>query len=378
MRDWLSVLSVTMIVLLTRESAVGAVTSEPFGTTKDGNAVEIYTLTNDTGLTAKIMTRGATLVELHVPDKDGRIADVILGFDDVAGYESDANQYFGCTTGRVCNRIDSGRFTLDGRTYTLAKNDGGKHHLHGGAERSLDKVVWKAKPFEADDATGVVFTYTSPDGEEGYPGQLSVRVTYRLFEEKSTLRIEYEATTDQPTPVNLTNHMYLNLEGAGSMSVLEHLLMINADRYTVGSEELIPTGEIARVEETPLDFRKPTRVGDHIDVLTDTGAKGYDHNYVLNPLVAGKKKRKVAVLTSPNSGRVLTIRSTEPGVQLYSGNFLSGQTGKRGKTYPYRSALCLETQHFPDSVNHKDFPSTILKPGESWESQTTYQFTIDD
>ncbi len=378
MRNWLSVLSLAFVTFFCRESAMGAPTAEPFGKTKDGQSIEIYTLTNETGMTAKVMTRGATLVELHVPDKDGNIQDVILGFDDVAGYESGANQYFGCTTGRVCNRIDSGMFTLDGKTYTLAKNDGDKHHLHGGAERSLDKVMWNAKPFENDDATGVVFTYTSPDGEEGYPGNLSIRVTYRLFEKKNTLSVEYEATTDQPTPVNLTNHMYLNLEGAGSASVLDHLLTLNADQYTVGNEELIPTGKIASVDGTPLDFRQPTRVGDRIDELTETGAKGYDHNYVLRPRRGDQLKRKVAVLTSPKTGRVLTIRSIEPGVQLYSGNFLSGQTGKGGKTYAHRSAMCLETQHFPDSVNHPDFPSTILKPGKTFESQTTYQFTTTD
>ncbi|MCA9078201.1 MAG: galactose mutarotase, partial [Planctomycetaceae bacterium] len=339
---------------------------------------EIYTLTNDTGMTAKVMTRGATLVELHVPDKDGNMNDVILGFDDVSGYESEGNQYFGCTTGRVCNRIDSGRFTLDDKNYTLAKNDGDKHHLHGGGENSLDKVVWNAKAFDSEKVTGLIFTYTSPDGEEGYPGNLSIRVIYLLVKAQNLLRIDYEATTDQRTPINLTNHMYLNLEGAGSPTVLDHKLQINADQYTVANEELIPTGEIAEVSGTPLDFRQSTRIGDRIEQLTDTGAKGYDHNYVLNVNRQDRPQHFVATLTAPTSGRLLTIHSTEPGVQLYSGNFLMGQTGKDGKVYPHRSAICLETQHYPDSVNHDDFPSTILNPGETFVSQTTYRFTTDE
>ncbi len=375
MKHWLSVLSLTAFAFCHREPAVGAPTSEPFGTTKDGQPVEIYTLSNETGMTAKIMTRGATLVELHVPDKDGNIDDVILGFDDVSGYESDANQYFGCTTGRVCNRIDSGQFTLDGKTYTLAKNDGDKHHLHGGADRSLDKVIWNAKPFETPRATGVVLTYTSPDGEEGYPGNLSIRVTYRVEKQMNVLKVRYEATTDQPTPVNLTNHMYLNLAGAGTDSVLDHVLKIFAIQYTVTDEELIPTGEIASVEGTPLDFQNGARIGDRIDELTETGAKGYDHNYVLDPPLGGSI-RSAATLRDPHSGRVLIINTTEPGVQLYSGNFLKGQTGKDGKISPYRSAICLETQHFPDSVNHEDFPKTILRPGESFRSQTDYLFVV--
>ncbi len=356
-------------------AADDAPTPEPFGTSKGGQAVEIYTLTNDTGLVAKVMTRGATLVELHVPDNNGNSADVIHGFDDVTGYESDANQYFGCTTGRVCNRIGDAQFTLGGKTYELAKNDNGKHHLHGGAEHSLDKVVWEARPFRRRDRQGVVFTYTSPDGEEGYPGNLSLQVTYTVPDDRNLLRIDYQATTDQPTPVNLTNHMYFNLSGHGSETVLDHVLMVRADEYTLADDDLIPTGEIVSVEGTPLDFRRPTRIGDRIDELTDTGAKGYDHNYVLRPSRNENRRLKLAaVLSDPASGRSVRISTTEPGVQLYSGNFLTGQTGKDGKTYAYRSAVCLETQHYPDSVHHDNFPSIILQPGQTFKSTTVYRF----
>ena len=346
--------------------------AEPFGKTKDGTPVEIYTLTNANGLVAKVMTRGATLVQLHVPDKDGNVADVVNGFDDVSGYESEANQYFGCTTGRVCNRIGDAQFTLNGKTYELAKNDG-NHHLHAGVERSLDKVVWEAKVLRPPQGQGIRFTYTSPDGEEGYPGNLSVSVRYLLSDE-NRLSIRYEATTDQATPVNLTNHAYFNLGGHGSETVLDHLLRINADKYTPTDDELIPTGEIASVQGTPLDFRQFTKIGKRIEELTDTGAKGYDHNYVLNDPVEGRPLRFAAALRDPKTGRILRISTTEPGIQFYSGNFLHDQTGKDGKTYAHRSALCLETQHFPDSVHHDNFPSIILKPGETFESTTVYGF----
>lgn len=350
--------------------------ADEFGKTKDGQAVEVYTLTNPLGLTAKVMTRGATLVELHVPDRDGKSTDVILGWDDVAGYESEGNQYFGCTTGRVCNRIAKGTFTLNGKQYQLATNDG-PNHLHGGEERSFDKVVWKAKPFENPRGQGVVFSYTSPDGEEGYPGTLAVEVTYFVPNARNNLSIRYEATTDKATPVNLTNHAYFNLSGHGSESVLEHRLRLNADKYTPVDETLIPTGEIASVEETPLDFRKARRIGARIKSLVETPTLGYDHNFVLNEPQGDAALRLAAVLSDQESGRVLRIMTTEPGIQFYSGNFLMGQTGKGGKTYAHQSACCLETQHFPDAVNHSDFPSIILEPGEKFESHTTYNFSTD-
>lgn len=349
--------------------------AESFGKTKDGESVEIYTLKNEKGITAKVITRGATLVELNVPDKDGNSADVINGFDDVAGYESDANQYFGCVAGRVCNRIAKGKFTLEGKEYSLAINND-PNHLHGGVERSLDKVVWKARPFENDRGQGVTLSYTSPDGEEGYPGNLDVKVTYLVPKDRPNLSIRYVATTDKATPVNLTNHAYFNLGGHGSDTILEHSIKINADKYTPVDDTLIPTGEIASVEGTPLDLRKQTKIGKKINELVDTAALGYDHNYVLNAPADGKQFRLAAVVTHQPTGRRMRITTTEPGVQFYSGNFLRGDKGKDGKTYALRSACCLETQHFPDSVNQPNFPNTILKPGEEFKSQTIYNFTV--
>lgn len=350
-------------------------TVEDFGKTKDGKAVELYTLKSDAGLVAKVMTRGATMVELHVPDQDGKVEDVILGWDTVAGYESEDNQYFGCTTGRVCNRIAKGRFELNGKEYELAINNE-PNHLHGGVERSLDKVVWNAKGYSNDRGQGVRFKYTSPDGEEGYPGTLKITVSYFVSKKSNRLTISYKATTDADTPVNLTNHAYFNLAGAGSDTVLDHVLQLNADRYTPVDDTLIPTGKIDPVEGTVLDFTKPKRIGARIDQLTDTAALGYDHNFVLNEKKPDAKLNFAALLRHKDSGRTLRILTTEPGIQFYSGNFLKGQQGKDGKTYAHRSALCLETQHFPDSVNQPNFPSTILKPGEEFSSTTAYVFGV--
>lgn len=352
-------------------------TSESFGKTKDGKDVELYTIKSGNGLVAKVMTRGATLVQLHAPDKDGQVADVILGWDNVAGYESEDNQFFGCTTGRVCNRIAKGKFTLDGKEYTLAINNE-PNHLHGGKERSLDKVVWKAKAYSNKRGQGVRFMYTSPDGEEGYPGNLKITVNYFMPKEKNRLSIQYRATTDKATPVNLTNHAYFNLGGHGSETVLKHRLRINAAKYTAADDTLIPTGKLEPVEGTNLDFNKPTGIGKRIKELDDTAALGYDHNYVLNERAKDKSLTFAAMLKDPRSGRILRISTTEPGIQFYSGNFLKGQKGKDGKTYAHRSACCLETQHFPDSVNHKEFPTTILKPGAEFKSQTVYAFSVDD
>jgi aldose 1-epimerase len=366
-----------VVFVLAASAAFGHTTSEPFGKTKDGKDVELYTLTNELGFVAKVMTRGATLVQLHTPDKDGKSGDVILGFDSVAGYESEDNQYFGCTTGRVCNRIAKGKFTLDGKEYTLAVNNE-PNHLHGGVERSLDKVVWKAKSYKNDKGSGVRLTYTSPDGDEGYPGNLSVTVSYFVPKDATRLGIHYKATTDKSTPVNLTNHAYFNLSGPGSDTVLNHVLRINADKYTPVDDTLIPTGKIESVEGTDLDFRKPVRIGKRIEKFTDTAALGYDHNYVLNAAPKGKDYRFAAMLFDKKSGRRLRITTTEPGIQFYSGNFLKGQKGKGDKPFPHRSAVCLETQHFPDSVNQENFPSTILKPGDTYKSSTILGFSLDE
>ncbi len=265
------------VCLMTSLAAAEVTGPTDFGKTADGMPVEVYTLKNANGVVAKLMTLGATLIELHAPDKKGKTADVVLGFDDVAGYQSDRNQYFGCTTGRVANRIAKGKFKLDGKEYQLAINND-VNHLHGGAQRSLDKVVWKAEPLK--DKNAVRFTYTSPDGEENYPGKLDLAVTYTMTD-KNELRIEYCATTDKATPVNLTNHSYFNLAGAGSDTILDHELTVAADKVTPPDETLIPTGKIAPVAGTPLDFAKPMKIGVRIEALTKTPYLGYDHSYVL-------------------------------------------------------------------------------------------------
>lgn len=349
-------------------------TSRWFGVRKDGQPSTLWTL-RTAGLEVDVTDHGATLVAVRMPDRAGRLGDVVLGFDDVAGYQSDGNQYFGCTTGRVCNRIAKGEFTLDGYTYVLATNNG-PNHLHGGAARSFDKVHWRGTPVQGSGgARGVRFAYRSRDGEEGYPGNLDVAVTYWLVPGTSPrLRIDYEAATDRRTPVNLTNHAYWNLAGAGAPTVLDHVLWIDADRYTPCDDTLIPTGAIAAVAGTPLDFQRPLPLGLRLPLLTDTPARGYDHNYVLRPADA---LRAVAELRDPGSGRWLRVATTEPGLQLYSGNFLRGQTGKGGASYAQRSAVCLETQHFPDSVHHAHFPDTILDPGRTLRSTTELTLGID-
>ena len=363
----------------TSESGAENAATADFGKTKAGESTEIHTLKNKNGLIAKVATYGATLVELHIPDKAGSFVDVLNGFDDVSGYEGDDNQYFGCTTGRVCNRIAKGKFSLDGTEYTLATNND-PNHLHGGGDKALSKQVWKVAPREKD-AQAVTFTLTSPDGEEGYPGNLSIKVTYTLSDDNE-LRIDYEATTDKATPVNLTNHAYFNLGGAGSGAVLDHELTLNADNYTPTDDTLIPTGKIEPVEGTPLDFRKAHTIGDRVPdkgaTKTDeckTAPKGYDHNFVLNGKVG--EQRLAGRLKDPKSGRVMEIYTDQPGIQFYSGNFLKGQTGKGGKTYPFRGAVCLETQHYPDSVNHDNFPNTILKPGETYKTSTVHKFSAE-
>jgi aldose 1-epimerase len=345
----------------------------PFGKTADGEAVEVYTLKNKNGVVAKIMTRGATVIELQAPDKAGKATNIVLGFDDLAGYESDKNQYFGCVVGRVCNRIARGTFKLDGKEYHIAINNK-PNALHGGVKRSLDKVVWKAAIANSAKDAIVRFTYTSPDGEEGFPGTLKIAVTYTLTD-ANEIRLDYEATTDKATPVNLTNHTYFNLAGAGSPSILDHELTVSADSYTPTDDTLIPTGKIESVKDTPFDFREPHKIGERIDALLKTAAMGYDHNYVLSK--RDQKPTFAAKLKDPSSGRILTVATTRPGVQVYCGNFLKGQKGKDGKTYAQRSALCLETQHFPDSVNHPEFPSTILTPGQTYRQTTVWTFSAE-
>lgn len=350
--------------------------ADNFGKTADGTSVQIYHVKNSNGMEIRLISRGAALMGVDLPAGDGKTIDVVFGFDDVAGYESPANMYFGAVVGRYGNRIGGGKFTLDGKEYQLFKNDG-PNHLHGGDGRSLDKVVWAGEPFEMGNERGVKFSYTSPDGEEGYPGNLAITATYTLTD-KNEIRIEYSATTDKPTVLNLTNHAYFNLAGAGSPTINDHVLTLNCSRYTPVDDTLITTGEIKPVEGTPLDFRKPTAIGARVDELTNTSAKGYDHNFVIDrgDAAAGELV-KAAELVDPASGRMLTVYTDQPGVQFYGGNFLNGGKGKGGKTYAYRSACCLETQVFPDSPNKQGkegWKSCVLRPGETYKHTQMYAF----
>jgi aldose 1-epimerase len=340
----------------------------------DDKPIEMFTLTSGHGVEMQVMSYGGIIPSLKVPDREGRVADVVLGFDSPQGYlNQPPPPYFGALIGRYGNRIAKGKFTLDGRTYTLAINND-PNALHGGT-RGFDKVLWTTTPRESTDGSSVVLTRTSPDGEEGYPGNLQVRVTYTLTS-KNELIVDYHATTDKATPVNLTQHSYFNLAGHDAGDILGHQLLINADRYTPVDATLIPTGELAPVEGTPFDFRQPTAIGARIDQDNPQlkNGKGYDHNWVLNR--SGSGLSLAARLTDPKSGRTLEVRTTEPGLQFYSGNFLDGTIkGKGGHAYAHRGGLCLETQHFPDSPNKSNFPSTILKPGQSYDSKTVFAFS---
>lgn len=345
------------------------VTRQRFGATPSGEAVELFTLTNAHGMKIGVMTYGGIIVSLEVPDRHGAAGDVVLGYDSLAGYLRDS-PYFGAIVGRYGNRIAKGRFTLDGREYRLATNNG-PNHLHGGV-RGFDKAVWQAEPFEDARGAGVVLRHTSPDGEEGYPGTLNAKVTYTLTG-RNELRIDYEATTDRATPVNLTQHSYFNLTGSGD--ILGHELMVAADSFTPVDSTLIPTGAIAPVAGTPFDFRTPHPIGERIGEANQQlrFGGGYDHNFVLSRPDTGLAL--AARVSDPVSGRTLEIRTTEPGIQFYSGNFLDGSiTGKRGVIYAHRTGLALETQHFPDAPNHPAFPSTILLPGQVYHSSTVWTF----
>jgi len=353
-----------------------SVTQAPFGTMPSGQPIEVFTLTNANGIELRAITYGGIIVSLKTPDRSGQLADIVLGFDSLSKYLDPPPPYFGAIIGRYGNRIGSGTFTLDGNTYTLAKNNG-PNHLHGGV-KGFDKVVWTGEQLPQTDSTvAVKFSYTSPDGEEGYPGTLLVEVTYTL-NDQNELIVDYQASTDRATPVNLTQHSYFNLKGEGNGDILGHELMIAADGFTPVDAGLIPTGDIEPVEGTPFDFRTPTAIGARIDA-DDPQIKvgpGYDHNWVLNR--TGEGLQPAARVVEPTTGRTLEILTTEPGIQFYAGNFLDGTIiGKSGQPYPLRSGFCLETQHYPDSPNKPDFPSTILQPGQSYQSRTVFKFGVD-
>jgi aldose 1-epimerase len=341
-----------------------------YGKLPNDTAIEQYKLTNANGVVAKVITLGGIITELHVPDRDGKMADVVLGCDDLKTYVA-GTPYFGAITGRVANRIGGAKFTLDGKEYKLAANNG-PNTLHGG-KKGFDKVVWEAKPVTVDHGVALRLSYKSPDGEEGFPGTLNVAVTYTLTD-KDELKIDYEATTDTATPINLTNHSYFNLAGHNSGSILDHELTLFADKYTPTDDTLIPTGKVEPVKGTPFDFTRPERIGTHIkEVKSDP--VGYDLNYVINH--GGKELTKAALVHEPKSGRVVEVSTTEPGIQFYTGNFLDGkQKGKGGAMYKQYGAFCLETQHFPDSIHHENFPNAVLKPGEKFTSTTVYHFSV--
>ena len=349
------------------------ITKQAFGTVADGTAVDLYTLSNANGLTARITTYGGAIVSLSTPDRDGILADVVLGLDTLAKYVAQS-PYIGCITGRYANRINQGKFTLSGINYTLAKNENGVQHLHGGTV-GFDKKVWSAEVVEGDDGAAIRLSYLSPDGEENYPGNLSVAVTYTLTDDNA-LKIDYAATTDKDTVINLTNHSYFNLAVDQAEDCLGHQLMINAEEFTPNDETLIPTGELRSGRGTPLDFTAPTAIGARIEQDYDQlrFGSGYDHNWVLDNLEG--KLILAARVQEPATGRVMEVHTTEPGIQFYSGNFLDGTiAGKGGIVYKKRYGLCLETQHYPDSPNKPNFPSTVLKTGQTYQSTTIYKFS---
>jgi len=348
------------------------VEQKPFGT-RDGRPVNLYTLTNANGVEVTTMNYGGIILSIRVPDRKGQFADVVLGHETLEGYLPNP-PYIGAIVGRYANRIANGTFTLDGKTYTLPKNDG-PNTLHGGVDKTFNKVVWNSEALKGK--AGVGYTYLSKDGDDGFPSNVKVKVTYTLTD-NNELVIDYEATADKATPINLSQHSYFNLSGEGNGDILNHELMLNADRFTPVDKNLIPTGELRPVKGTPLDFTSPTRIGARIDDGYDqiVLGHGYDHNWVINRKSKDDNLVLAARMYEPTSGRVLEVSTTQPGVQFYTGNFLDGTvTGKHGHVYKRRYGFCLETQHFPDSPNHPDFPSTILRPGQTFHQKTVFKFS---
>ena len=351
------------------------VTRAAYGTLPTGEQVHAFTMRNARGIEMRVLDFGGIITSLRTPDRAGNAGDIVLGMDDLAGYVK-SSPYFGAITGRYANRIAKGEFTLDGTTYKLAVNNG-PNALHGGL-RGFDRVVWQAEPSADSSGARLVLRYTSADGEEGYPGTLHATVTYTLTD-RNELAIEYQATTDKPTPINLTNHSYFDLAGEGSGTVLGHVVTIDADRYVPVDSTFIPTGDLASVAGTPFDFRKPTAIGARIDQPDQQlkNGHGYDHTFVLNRPAGSSGLVHAAHVVEPTSGRTLDVATTEPGVQFYTGNFLDGKVvGKNGHAYPRRGGFCLETHHFPDSPNKPQFPSTILRPGETYHSRTVFTFGV--
>lgn len=346
----------------------------PFGKTAKGQTVDIYTITNKNGLEARVTSYGGRIASLKVPDRAGKLGNIVLGFDTVEPYTKGL-PYFGALIGRYGNRIANGAFTLDGKTYHLAQNDG-PNNLHGGVN-GFDKVLWKVVPFEDAKGPGLKLTYVAADGEEGFPGKLTAHVTYQLTNDNK-LHITYEATTTKPTPVNLTNHSYFNLTGDTENTIADHELVLNADKFTPVSKVLIPTGELKDVTGTPFDFRTSTKIGARIGAEDEQlkFAGGYDHNWVLNQSKPGAVTL-AAVLSEATTGRVMKVYTTEPGVQFYSGNFLDGKPAGTGTVFKLRTGLCLETQHFPNSPNQANFPTTIVQPGQVYHTETVFEFSTE-
>ncbi|NWB98954.1 galactose mutarotase [Pseudomonas gingeri] len=378
-RHLLSGLALSMLIASGGAHAAGLSSEQkPFGKTNDGTAVEQYVLRNSHGMQATVITYGGVLQSLKVPDKNGKFDDVVLGFDDVQGYQS-GTAFFGATIGRFGNRLAGGAFELDGKHYQVPLNDG-PNSLHGGAQ-GFDKHVWQAKQVKGKDSVGVTLTYLSKDGEMGFPGNLKTEVTYSL-NDKNELHIDYKASTDKPTVLNLTNHSYFNLAGAGNDDILKHVATLHASHYTPVNATLIPTGELAPVKGTPMDFLKPTAIGQHIKddhpqlKFAEPKQGGFDFNWALD--TQGDIKRLAAEVHDPASGRRLQLYTSEPGVQFYTSNFLDGTVkGKAGKTYQHWSGFTLETQHFPDAPNQPGFASTRLNPGQTYTQHTVFKFSTD-
>lgn len=360
---------------LTQAAPAPTLSRSEFDKMPDGTAVQLYTLTNSRGTEVKITNYGATITSLKVADREGKLEDVVLGFDSLEGYLQPGVPYFGSIVGRYGNRIANARFSLDGQEYQLAANDG-PNHLHGG-NKGYDKVLWQAEEVQSNEGPALKLQYRSPDGEEGYPGNLDIAVTYTLTE-ADELKIDYQATTDKATVVNLTNHAYFNLSGELETPVLDHRVMINADRFIPVDETLIPTGALQPVQGTPFDFTQPTPIGERINAVDEQlkRGRGYDHCWVLKGQPG--TMNLAASVYEPGSGRYLEVYTTEPGIQFYTGNFLDGSLNGKGVNYQHRTGFCLETEHFPDSPNQSSFPSVVLEPGETYHTQTTYKFSVKE